>query len=287
MRTDLPGACLKFKAMKGQPIIATLEQLTQEVCAIARTAGEFLLEEQKSFSRDKIEEKRSHDYVSYVDKESERRVTSALRTLLPQAGFVTEEGTVAYTDEQYWWVVDPLDGTTNFVHGASPYCVSIALRSADELLLGVVYDPTQNECFSAYKGGGAFLNGARINVSVTDCLDNAFLITELPYEADKYAHTAVHLLQTLYGRVAGIRMNGSAALAICHVAAGRIDGWLEAFIGKWDFSAAALIVLEAGGKVTDFYGNADFLNGHHIIATNSRIHENLQEIVMQVPPVGM
>ena len=273
--------------MKEESVIRALDQLTQEVCAIAQEAGKFLLEEQKSFNRDKIEEKHSHDYVSYVDKESERRVTTALRALLPQAGFVTEEGTAAYTDEQYWWVVDPLDGTTNFVHGASPYCVSIALRSADELLLGVVYDPTQNECFSAYKGGGAFLNGKQIRVSATDCLENAFLITELPYDASKYMHTAVHLLKSLYGRAAGIRMNGSAALAICHVAAGRIDGWLEAYIGKWDFSAAALIVVEAGGKVTDFYGSADYLNGHHIIATNSLIHESLQEIVMQEPPVGV
>ena len=134
-----------------------LEWLTGEVCRIARKAGHFLKEERKNFRREAVEQKNAHDYVSYVDKESERRVVSALRALLPEAGFITEEGSADYHEEPCCWVVDPLDGTTNYIHDVAPYCVSIALRNRDELLLGVVYEPVRDECFYAWKGGGACL----------------------------------------------------------------------------------------------------------------------------------
>ena len=123
-----------------------------------------------------------------------------------------------------------------------------------------------------------------MHVSPVRHVEDAFVVTELPYNSDRYARTGEHLIHELYGRVAGIRMTGSAALAICYVAAGRFDAWLEAFIGKWDFSAAALMVLEAGGRITDFYGNDDFLDGHHIIATNGPLHPLFLELVDEVPP---
>ena len=256
-----------------------LRQLTADVCRIATEAGCFLREERKNFHRERVVEKQAHDYVSYVDKESERRLVQELSALLPQAGFIAEEGSAAYNDEPYCWVIDPLDGTTNFIHDNAPYCVSIALRSRTELLLGVVYEVCRDECYYAWKGGNAWLNGERIQVSGVKRMEDAFLITELPYNARDYKRTAEHLLHELYGVVGGIRMNGSAAVAICYVAAGRIDGWLEAFINKWDYSAAALIVLEAGGRVTDFYGNGHFIEGHHIIATNGHLHPALQRLV--------
>ena len=232
-----------------------LRILTGKVCDVARTAGRFLKEERKSFRREAVEEKHAHDYVSYVDKESEKRVVAALGALLPEAGFIVEEGSAVYRDEPYCWVVDPLDGTTNYIHDNAPYCVSIALRSRDELLLGVVYEVCRDECFYAWKGGKAWLNGEPLHISDIDDVTNAFLIVELPYNDAAYKQIAMHLLDDLYGKAGAIRMNGSAAAAICYVAAGRFDGWLEAFIGKWDYSAAALIVLEAGGEVTDFYGS--------------------------------
>ena len=141
-----------------------------------------------------------------------------------------------------------LDGTTNYIHGNAPYCVSIALRNKHELLLGVVYDPCLDECFYAWKGGGAYLNGQSLQVSSVRSMEASFVVTELPYNSEQYARTGEYLIRELYGRVAGIRMNGSAAIALCYVAAGRFDAWLEAFLGKWDFSAAALIVQEAGGR---------------------------------------
>ena len=262
-----------------------LEILTESVCRIAREAGYFLKEERKNFSREAVQKKQAHDYVSYVDKESERRVVAALRELLPEAGFIAEEGSAVYHDEPYCWVVDPLDGTTNYIHDNAPYCVSIALRDKDSLLLGVVYDPCRDECFYAWQGGGAYVNGERMEVSSVQQVEDAFVVTELPYNSDRYARTGEHLIHELYGRVAGIRMTGSAALAICYVAAGRFDAWLEAFIGKWDFSAAALMVLEAGGRITDFGGSDAFLDGHHIIATNGPLHPLFLKLAGEVSPL--
>lgn len=256
-----------------------LKNLTESVCRIAREAGLFLKEERKSFRREEVQVKHAHDYVSYVDKESEKRIVAALRELLPEAGFITEEGSAVYRDEPYCWVVDPLDGTTNYIHDNSPYCVSIALRSKQSLLLGVVYEPCRDECFYAWQDGGAYMNGGRLHVSSVQSVEEAFVVTELPYNSDRYARTGEHLIHELYGKVAGIRMNGSAALAICYVAAGRFDAWLEAFIGKWDFSAAALIVLEAGGRVTDYYGDDHFMEGHHIVATNGPLHPLFLKLV--------
>lgn len=256
-----------------------LSQLTADVCRIATEAGRFLKEERRHFRRELVVEKQAHDYVSYVDKESERRLVQQLSALLPQAGFIAEEGSATYNDEPYCWVIDPLDGTTNYIHDNAPYCVSIALRSRTELLLGVVYEVCRDECYYAWRGGHAWLNGGQIHVSGVEKVEDAFLITELPYNARDYKPVAEHLLHELYGVAGGIRMNGSAAVAICYVAAGRFDGWLEAFINKWDYSAAALILLEAGGRVTDFYGNDNFLEGHHIIATNRHLHPLLQKLV--------
>ncbi len=267
--------------------IEKLESLTDEVRNIAVNAGLFLKEERKTFHRESVEEKHAHDYVSYVDKESERKIVAALSALLPEAGFIAEEGSATYNNEPYCWVVDPLDGTTNYIHDNAPYCVSIALRTKTELLIGVVYDPCRNECFYAWKGGGAYVDGHKMHVSDVRKLEDAFIVAELPYNARQYGKTGEYLIHQLYGKVGGIRMTGSAALAICYVAAGRFDVWAEAFIGMWDYAAATLMVLEAGGRVTDFYGNDTFIDGHHIIASNGHLHFLLQDLITKVPPLDM
>ena len=264
-----------------------LQQLTTEVCRLATEAGNFLRKERRSFSRERVVEKHAHDYVSYVDKESERLLVAQLSALLPEAGFIAEEGSAVYKNEPYCWVIDPLDGTTNYIHDNAPYCVSIALRSCTELLLGVVYEVCRDECFYAWKGGKAWMNGDELHVSKIENIEEAFVITELPYNHRQYKRTAEYLLKQLYGVVGGIRMNGSAASALCYVAAGRFDAWAEAFIGKWDYSAAALIVLEAGGKVTDFFGSEYFIEGHHIIATNGPLHPVFQRLLKEMPPLEM
>lgn len=261
-----------------------LEQVTTSVRKIATEAGLFLSKERKIFRKEHVIEKQIHDYVSYVDKESERFLVAELSKLLPEAGFIAEEGSAGYSGEEYCWVIDPLDGTTNYIHDNAPYCVSIALRNQAELLLGVAYEVCREECFYAWKGSKAYLNGEEIRVSNIRDIGNSFVILELPYNHREYKPTAEHLLHELYGKASGIRMNGSAVMSLCYVAAGRFEGWAEAYIGRWDFSAGALIVMQAGGQVTDFTGSKNFIDQHHIVATNGHIHQPILELVKEVPP---
>ena len=251
-----------------------LNELTLSVCDVARQAGAFIRQERQQFHAERIERKHAHDYVSYVDKQSEQRIVTALRQLLPQAGFITEEGSATHTDEQYCWVVDPLDGTTNFIHQFPPYAVSIALKQGRQILLGVVYEVCADECFYAWQGGGAYVNGQPLHVSVS-ALSDALLCFQLPYDSEAYSLVAQSLLRQFYGRAASIRMLGSAAIALCYVAAGRLDGYAEKYIGLWDYMAGALIVTEAGGKCTDYEGKDGFTEGNSIVATNAIIHQDI------------
>lgn len=245
-----------------------LQQLTLSVCETARQAGAYIRKEREGFAFDKVERKHAHDYVSYVDKGSEQLIVKALQQLLPEAGFITEEGSATHKDEQYLWVVDPLDGTTNFIHGFAPYAVSIALTRGRELLIGVVYDICADECFYAWQGGGAYVNGQPIHVA-NNKLDDALLCLQLPYNSDAYKPVIKQLLDTYYGHVASIRMIGSAAMALCYVAAGRLDAYAEKYIGQWDFMAGALIVIEAGGCVTSYEGDASFVESDGVVASSS------------------
>lgn len=254
--------------------VKMLEQLTAEVCQVARRAGDYIAGERKRFSEQQVERKHAHDYVSYVDKSSERIIVDSLCELLPDAGFITEEGSATYHHEQMFWVVDPLDGTTNFIHDFPPYCVSIALCMQHEILLGVVYEITTGECYSAWRDGGAWCNGKRLKVG-SHAIDDALLCLQLPYNSTAYAPVAKYLLDTFYGKAASIRMLGSAAIALCYVAAGRLDAYVEKYLGRWDFMAGALIVQEAGGRVTDFDGNDDFTLGNSVVATNGIVHQEM------------
>ena len=255
-----------------------LEQLTRLVCQVAREAGSYIRKERAGFSVEKVERKHAHDYVSYVDKGSEQLIVRALRELLPEAGFITEEGSAGHTDEQYVWVVDPLDGTTNFIHGFAPYAVSIALCKGREIVVGVVYEIVSDECFYAWEGGGAFVNERPIRVG-TSAISDALLCLQLPYNSDAYKPIISKLLNRFYGNVGSIRMIGSAAMALCYVAAGRLDAYAERYIGQWDYMAGALIVQEAGGIVTDYQGSSDFIRGDSVVATNGVIHNDLLEAV--------
>lgn len=256
-----------------------LAALTEKVREFAVETGTFIRNERKKFSRDKVEKKHAHDYVSYVDKESERRIVSRLKELLPEAGFIAEEGTGSLTDETYCWVVDPLDGTTNFIHDNAPYCVSIALRNREEFLIGVVYEICRDECFWTYKGSPSFLNGNEIHVSAVSDPDDTFLALGFPYNVHDYKPTAIHLVNQCYGRISGLRLLGAAAAELCYVAAGRFDARIEAYLGPWDIAAGSLILLNAGGKITDFKGGNTYVSGHQIVASNGKIHDFLLDII--------
>lgn len=256
-----------------------LEFLTSEVCKIAKEGGHFLAQERKTFRKDRVEEKNAHDYVSYVDKETEKLLVARLSELLPQAGFITEEDTVAFEKKDYYWVIDPLDGTTNYIQDNAPYCVSIALTTDAEILLGVVYEVCRDECFYAWKGSNSFLNETQIRVSDKDNMSQAFIGLDLPYNAGDYKPVVNHLMDSLYGKVSSVRINGSAAMSMCYVAAGRFDAWAEAYIKPWDFMAGALIVLQAGGAVTNFTGSSLFRKGHDILASNSLLHNDMLQLL--------
>ena len=285
-----------------------LEKCTLAVCEIARRAGAYIRDERRKFSLESVERKHAHDYVSYVDKGSERLIVSALRELLPEAGFITEEGTtkvdpttrgdslsvLSEGTAPLCWVVDPLDGTTNFIHQYAPYAVSIALKEGKDILIGVVYEVCSDECFYAWKGGGAWLidnsqltidnsqltmdNSVQLHVS-SQKIQDALLCLQLPYNSDAYKPTIKRLIDAFYGNVGSIRMCGSAAMALCYVAAGRLDGYAEQYIGQWDYMAGSLIVMEAGGRVTDYAGSEDFTEGNSVVATNGIIQQDLLRAV--------
>lgn len=261
-----------------------LSNLTQKVVESVRLVGRFICQERSVFDPSRIEEKNLHDYVSYVDRESERRLVALLSTLLPTAGFITEEATAAYAGEPYVWIIDPLDGTTNYLHAHAPYVVSVALYGREAgLLVGVVYSPSSDECFYAWKGGGgAYLNGTRLVVSSADSISAAYLHLGLPYDAVKYGRLSAALLSRFYGRVGAVRIAGSAAMDICDVAAGRCDAYIEPSLHVWDVAAAMLILHEAGGVITDFAnfswldimrrGDVPEVNHYDVVAATPRLH---------------
>lgn len=257
-----------------------LDYLCTKVQQIARDAGSFLKNERQKFDRGRVEEKSAHNYVSYVDQESERRLIEQLSSLLPEAGFIAEEGSGSLADELYCWVIDPLDGTSNYIHDTAPYCVSIALRNKEELLLGVVYEVCRDECYAAYKGSKAWLNGQEIQVSEVSELDKAFIAIGFPYNSDAYRPVALHLVDRLYGFAGGTRLMGAAAAELCYVAAGRFEARIEAYLGPWDVAAGALILMQAGGQVTDFKGGNDWESGNQLIASNGKMHEQIRSLLM-------
>lgn len=255
----------------------TYEQLTHSTCEIARSAGKFIAGERKNFDASKIESKGLHDLVSYVDKESEKQIIERLTMLLPESGFIAEEGTSSKNGERYNWVIDPLDGTTNYIQGVPVYAVSIGLMDGDELVVGVVYEVGREECFYAWKDGGAFLNGLQIRVSERNDIHDALLATGFPYsnfdKLDKY----LLLLKWTMTNARGVRRLGSAATDLAYVACGRFDSFWEYDLKPWDVAAGALIVKEAGGVITDFNGGNKYLFGGEIIASNSLLADMMLE----------
>lgn len=258
-----------------------LDFLTEEVKKLARQTGEFLKKERLSFDRSRVEQKAAHDYVSYVDKASEKRIVERLHELLPEAGFIAEEGSGSLEEQEYCWVVDPLDGTSNYIHDCMPYCVSIALRNREEILLGVVYECGREELFWANKDSRAYLNGKEIYVSDQSVLDQSFIELGFPYKAENYRSFALGLIQDLYGHVGGLRLMGAAAAEICYIAAGRFEARVEAFIGPWDIAAGYIILKQAGGKMTGFDGNPDCLGAKEVFASNGKVHEDLLKVLQR------
>ena len=253
----------------------TYKNLCLQTCEIARTSGKIMAEERKNFDVSKIENKGMHDLVSYVDKESEKRIIAELQKLLPESGFIAEEGTNDTRGERFNWVIDPLDGTTNFIQGVPIYCVSIALLDGDELVVGVVYEVGRDECFYAWKDGGAFLNGEKTSVSDRSDIHNALLATGFPYSDFSRIEEYIEFLKWAMKNARGVRRLGSAAADLAYVACGRFDAFWEYDLKPWDVAAGALLVKEAGGMVSDYSGDSNYLFGREIIASNSLINRTV------------
>ena len=255
-----------------------LQHTLNEVVKIARRTGEFIRHEGKNFDKSKIEEKGLNNLVSYVDKEAEKMIVQTLGFTLPQAGFITEEGTASEKGEKYNWVVDPLDGTTNFMHGLPPYSVSIALLEDDEPVVGVVYIVSSDECYHAYKGGGAYRDRQKISISPVDKFKDGLFITGIPYTAFEMLDQFWDLFGHFTKHSHGVRRLGSAAADLAYVASGRAEGFFEHGLNSWDVAAGALIVTEAGGIVTDYDGGDDYIFGRGIIAGSAVQPEMLKVI---------
>ena len=258
-----------------------LERICCEACGIIKSVGTFLVEELGKVSASEIETKSLNSLVSYVDKTAEQKLVIALGTLLPKATFLTEEETVVQSEGDYRWIIDPLDGTTNFLHQLPFFSISVALQYQDNLIMGIVYEPNRDECFYAWKDGGAYLNGKAIHVSRTEQLGDSLIATGFPYYDYSRQESYINIMRELMQKTRGIRRYGSAALDLSYVACGRFDAYFEYSIEAWDVAAGAFLVQEAGGIVTDFSKGENYLFGKEIIASGEGLFQGMYELVDQ------
>jgi myo-inositol-1(or 4)-monophosphatase len=233
-----------------------------------------------------VEYKGVVDLVTDTDRQCEQTIVKILTRRFPKHSILAEEETLLQQhDNSYRWIVDPLDGTTNFAHGYPHFCVSIALEHENEIIIGLVYDPVRGECFQAIKNHGATLNGTSIRCSTVDDLDKALLATGFPYDRRDNADFYLRYFRAFLTRCQGIRRNGSAALDLCYVACGRIDGYWELKLKPWDIAAGSLIIAEAGGLLSDFRGQRFNINGNETLAANALIHGQMTRIAAAIETV--
>jgi len=257
-----------------------LNKLCLEVIDIVKATGSFIQKERENFSASSDVEIKGHsNYVTYIDKASEKRLVKELGDLLPESGFIAEEGTSDIKGEIYNWVIDPIDGTTNFIHGLAPYSISVGLMRNKEVVLGVVYQIPYDEMFYAWEGSDAFLNGKKIKVSDSSEHQQALVVTGFPYCNFAHLDSYFAIMREVMEKASGVRRLGSAAIDLCYVACGRFEAFWEYALNPWDVAAGSFIVKQAGGKVCDFSGGDNYLFGEEIIATNAHYFDKFYEIV--------
>ncbi len=256
-----------------------LKKLCLKAAEAARNTGAFLASEHGKVSDQSIEDKGHNALVSYVDKQAEAQLVETLSELLPEAAFLTEEDTVENSDGVWRWIIDPLDGTTNFLHELPCFAVSIGLEYAGKLVAGIVYEVNQNECFYAWEGGGAWCNKRPIKVSQRQPVANALLATGFPYYNFEWMQAYLSVAETFMRTSRGLRRWGSAAVDLAYVASGRYDAFFEYSLQPWDVAGGLVLVQEAGGRITDFFGGQDYPSGSSLIASNGLIHEELLSVI--------
>lgn len=250
-----------------------LADLCRQVELLSKTTGAFILRQRERVT---VETKSYNNFVTQVDRASEKMLVEGLRQLLPEAGFITEENT-ATEQAEYRWVIDPLDGTTNFIHGVPCFCTSVALLHHDEPILGVIYEVNLDECFSAFRKGGAYCNGKSIRVSNAQTLPESLLATGFPYYDYGRMKPYLDLFADLMQNSRGLRRLGSAATDMAYVACGRFEAFYEYGLHPWDVAAGIILVKEAGGEVCDFKGESNYLFGTDIICGTPGVCSALAE----------
>lgn len=254
-----------------------LDDYAHHAAQIARDAGQILRD--RFGQPHDVRFKGAIDLVTEADRAAEDLIADRLRTLCPDHDLLCEEGSVgASSGSAFRWVVDPLDGTTNFAHGLPTFAVSMALEDAGIPVVGVVYDPMRDELFVARRGGGATLNGIPIHVSGVDQLISSILVTGFSYDFERRAQQA-EVWRDFLTRVQAIRQTGSAALNLCYIAAGRLDGYWERGLSPWDVAAGAVIVTESGGAVTNMRGGSFHSDDREVLASNGRLHGDLLDVI--------
>lgn len=249
-----------------------LKNINQKVNEIIVEVGTYIKQQQGKVKSKEISDKSLNNLVSYVDKTAEEMLVESLSTIVPEAGFLTEEETVVQSKKSLRWIIDPLDGTTNFLFGLPIYSVSVALAQDEDILVGVVYIPELDELFSATKNGGAFLNNRPIYVSRTKTVEASLAATGFPYYRFENIERYMAMLEKYMKTTRGVRRMGSAAVDLVYVACGRFDFYFEFDLNSWDVAAGLLIIAEAGGKTSNFEGAGSAFSGKEILASNKILH---------------
>ncbi len=258
-----------------------LNKLTIACLPVVRSCAAFIAEQQNKVTREDIEEKSANSLVSYVDRKAEELLVQGLRTILPEAGYITEESTVEQGRGDLTWIIDPLDGTTNYLYGIPQYAISVALKGFDDqILLGIVHDVARNQSYHAFAGGGAWLDQHPITVTQICSLEQAVVGTGFAYDRNSRRSKPSRVIVEVLARCRDVRRLGSAALDLAFVASGRLDGYYEQDLNTWDVAAGGLLVVEAGGTVTDYDGADQWYTGHHLVAAGRALHPRLLDLIM-------
>ncbi len=250
----------------------------------ARLAGALLMRYYGRVKPEEVRKKSATDFISFVDEASEKTIIDFIKKRFPQHSVLAEESGGSRERQGFRWIIDPLDGTKNYLSNVPVFAVSIALEQDGELIAGVVYDPVNDHLYAAAKGQGAFMNGAPIRVSPAQTLAESLLATGFPFKTKHLLHSYLRVFEEIFSQSLGVRRLGSAAMDLAYVASGTFDGFWEIGLKPWDVAAGALLVREAGGRVSDFWNGPAFLDSGYILASNGFLHQQTGEIIRQTFP---
>lgn len=262
--------------------MTTKNEFLNTAVKAARLAGNIILDNIGKISKEDVGLKQASDFVTRVDRDSETTIINTIKKRFPDHFILAEESIKETETDTFRWIIDPLDGTTNYIHGYPVFSVSIALQYRKEIILGVIFDPLKNELFSAEKGKEAFLNGHPINVSAVSTLQSSLITTGFPFRKKEFIDDYLKLFKNIFNKASDLRRAGSAALDLAYVACGRCEAFFEIGLSPWDVAAGSIIIKEAGGIVTDFGGGKDYLLTGNIVAGNPAVHEKILREVKEI-----